>query len=733
MCLQVRSIFKTAFSLILCILLASPAICQNHTIQTDDNLALHINPSGRISHVSIDSKPLLKACDSEGGLILEDFQKLRASQQNLIPNGSFEQGNIYKNNPDGWKMQMIDGQWTWDSAQHHNGTKAMRVHLPFRGEKKVSGNLYIAQRVIVKPQQQYLLSFWAKTQDCGGKYAPAVFVLQFNKNGQPSAAQRGIATQSGTTAWQQYWFDFSTSPDTGGVDIYVNIYQSHGTAWFDDFTLITLPETPLQTKPAVMITTPGSISAEYADNESALKVREKYTSLPGYIQIDLEIESLKSADRTIAIGYALPIDASGWVWWDNIYYKRRITGNSTHMWTDDIEMGDGKQSIYPFNSLAGPDCALTLGIPLDQGPRIWNVRYDNKNKRFVIMFFLGISPKTTKFPNKATCSFIIYRHDHTWGMRSAAKRFYQFYPQHFVKRIPFEAHMNYALLAQRNTDTGTISFKYGNWDGTADDGTDFGESMPCFVHAHFGYRNASWPYRRPDDVPSDEEILNYVRFQQNGKETLARITHTHTGNIQYHEKKYGGLWGPKEGGWFFEFRTQEDPELGEGIPQRINSAWSRWRMHHPAFPRFHFKMSADGVMGYGGTGRKPDFRQEHLSYADVPLGFHKDSLTLGTVNLAYDLLKTFLWPDSEKKGYLITGNDNWFTRSFCYPYVDCSLIEWDWDGKDPLRTEMYTRTMSYHKIAGFEEVLHLGREAQTDPEAVRLHLHRGLLWAIYPV
>ena len=144
-------------------------------------------------------------------------------------------------------------------------------------------------------------------------------------------------------------------------------------------------------------------------------------------------------------------------------------------------------------------------------------------------------------------------------------------------------------------------------------------------------------------------------------------------------------------------------------------------------------MSADGVMGYGGTGRKPDFRREHLVYADVPLGFHKNSLTLGRTNLSYDLLKTFLWPNSQKKRFLITGNSNWFTRAFCYPYVDCSLVEWDWDRTDPLRTEIYTRTMSYHKIAGFEEVLHLGREAETDPAAVRLHFYRGLLWAIYPV
>ena len=573
-----HSILKAIFILVLLSHLCSSAFCREYTLSTDDNLTLQMDSNGRLSQILMDGRPIPVEAGRPGGIILEDIQKERQSRENLIPNGSFEQGNSLKRFPAGWKAPPNGSRWTWDSAHVHSGSKSMRVALPPSKNPGVSGNLTLAKRIPVEPHQKYLLSFWIKARNCGGKYAPAVFVRQFNKKGRPAAKQCSISTKKGTTPWQQYWFNFITTADTVNIDLYVNIYQSHGTAWFDDLNLIFMPlPNNDQSRPASITLNFNGIHAVCTDNQTNLKLKTNYTIRPGRIRVDMEVESLQPVDRRIKVGYALPIDASGWTWWDNIYYKRRVKDPITYMWTDKIDMGDGQLSIYPFNSLSSSDTALTLGVPLDQGPRIWNVGYDNKNKRFVIMFYLGISPKTLKFPNRATCSFIIYRHDPVWGMRAAAKRFYEFFPQHFVKRIPFEAHMNYARLARTNKNNGSISFKYAKWAGKADDGSDFGESMPCFVHEHSGYRGFKWPNRSRQNVPSDKEILGYVKTRKDWQ-TLAQITHTHDGLVQYHEKKYGGLWGPKEGGWHIEFRTHEDPELGGWVPQRIGEAWSRWNM-----------------------------------------------------------------------------------------------------------------------------------------------------------
>ena len=64
----------------------------------------------------------------------------------------------------------------------------------------------------------------------------------------------------------------------------------------------------------------------------------------------------------------------------------------------------------------------------------------------MVRFYLGISPITKRFPQRAWFSFIIYRHDPKWGFRAAAKRYYEFFPDDFKKRAAFEGYLNYAGL-----------------------------------------------------------------------------------------------------------------------------------------------------------------------------------------------------------------------------------------------------------------------------------------------
>ena len=719
-------------------LLLSGMTCrgQGLEVRTDDGLALNLTEHGWVSAISVNGKPLPRPGEARGGFTLLDVEAHRASLEkagNLLPNGSFELDEDGNNLPDGWEARKADGKWSWDTAVARTGKHAMKVTLGQMEKPGVSGNLLPARRMPVKPQQEYRLSFWVKTENCGGKYPPTVYVRQFDAEGKMAVPQRGIGTKKGTNDWFQRAVEFRISPNTVNIDVYANIYRSHGTVWFDDFRLISL-KTRAQARivPTSLRKSDNGIGAAHLDEEAGLRLAASYLTKPGRIRVDIEVEDLRQTHRRVIVGYVIPLDASGWTWWDNICYKRRVTEPTIYRWTCRTEMGDGALSIYPFNSLGNGDVALTLGVPLDQGPRIWNAGYDHTNKQLFINFHLGISQVTTKFPGKATCSFILYRHDPVWGMRAAAKRFYEFYPQHFLKRFPFEAHMNYANLARLDSDTGAISYKYGRGSKTgAEDGSDLGESIPWFVAEHGGYHGAKWPGRGPETPPTDDEVRAHLTSKGDAR-SLAQITHDHNGAIRYHRKEHGGRYAPKEGGWFFELRVHEDPEIGDWVPRRVKGAWERWRKQHPDLPPFHVKMSSDEIMGYTGTGRGPDYRVDHLPCTDVPLGFHKDSLVLGRVNLSYDLLKSFYWPDSQQKKYLITGNANWFNRSFCCPYVDCGMVEWEWDRSDPLRTGINARMMCFQKLWRFWRVLRHGKYAEKDPEAVRLHFHRCMHWAIYP-
>jgi len=158
-------------------------------------------------------------------------------------------------------------------------------------------------------------------------------------------------------------------------------------------------------------TSRDGLEATWVDQEAGLELKASYVVKPARIRADVEVTDLRKTDRRVAVGYVIPLDATGWTWCDNVCRKRRVAEPTVYRWTCRTEMGDGALTIYPFNSLGNDEVALTLGVPLDQGPRVWNVGYDHANKQLLMNFHLGISQATKKFPGKATCSFILYRHD----------------------------------------------------------------------------------------------------------------------------------------------------------------------------------------------------------------------------------------------------------------------------------------------------------------------------------
>jgi hypothetical protein len=192
----------------------------------------------------------------------------------------------------------------------------------------------------------------------------------------------------------------------------------------------------------------------------------------------------------------------------------------------------------------------------------------------------------------------------------------------------------------------------------------------------------------------------------------------------------GETYGAKDRtGWFMEFRVNDDPEITSWVRDWFLRNWQTWGNKNPGFKPFHYGMSSDEIEGYTGDGNAPDFRREHFRTTDVPLSYSSRNFALGRVNLMYDFLKTFLWPHSEEHKYLVTGNANGFNRAFEFPYVDLGMVEHEWYSPDLLAMSAYIRSMSYHKLYRYWRVCGKGEE---DPESVISHLHRGLMWAIYP-
>lgn len=717
----------------LAILVTFACGCETERIAVNTrDLSLQIDARGRLVSAELQGTDL--SVRPEPIMVFGDAEALsKKLGPELLPNGSFETDADGDGTPDRWQ---VGGNWSW-SRLAHTGARSMMVEMPRREELKPSGDIY-SPRIAVQPSSVYRLEFWARTEDCGGRYPPTVYVLQFDADGQSCVPQIPVAARKGTNDWFLVGKTFWTSPYTRYVQVYANIWAGWGKAWLDDLSIRSLPT--LEARPM-------ELSARRADTglvlsgrppESGVRIKATLSGNDERVFIRCRLQDLTGKARRIVAGLQLPVDLSGWTWHDNILWSRRVTERPLR-WCMPTEFGNGRLSIYPFQTLTCGRRGLVVAVPPEQGPRIYEGRASSRGIK--LLFYLALAPQVRKWPSSAAFEAEIYPCEGKWGMRAAAQRFYRLHPEHFRRRQPNCAYLNYAGLEPVLSDGSFRTIRDGG--RPVPDACDFGDWLPCFVHLHCGYACDWW--RREDHTrPTDEQVWQFLTtrpgpharrlLEYTPRWALRRkITLDDQGRIRYHRCD----WFPKgeryardtRSGWFFEFRVHEDPEICRWIPDYVDERWRRWLKLPVRRRPWEVFLSSDEILGYTGTGSPGDFRPDHLPFADVPLSWHRETLALGRSHLAYDLLRTFIGPDSARRAYLVIGNSNNFNRFFCARYVDVAMIEWDWDRTRPIRTCIYAKTIFPFRTYRFWRVCGKGEK---DSASILEHFRRALLWGIYP-
>jgi hypothetical protein len=180
-------------------------------------------------------------------------------------------------------------------------------------------------------------------------------------------------------------------------------------------------------------TSPGVFTQRADLNDAGLSFTAAYTAGGDHIRIDGQIQDRLMKERGLQITFSLPMEATGWVWGDDIRHTRVVSGSTRYQNTQLLPYG-GTFSRYPFASLSGPPGGLSLAAPMDV-PRIQYTSY-SRAQGYQMTFDLALSPATAKLgPGRATFSFLLYGFDPAWGFRAAAAKYYAIFPQFFVKRV----------------------------------------------------------------------------------------------------------------------------------------------------------------------------------------------------------------------------------------------------------------------------------------------------------
>jgi len=158
----------------------------------------------------------------------------------------------------------------------------------------------------------------------------------------------------------------------------------------------------------------------------------------GHLEAAVRVRGLSQEDVPLRIEFLMNTPGADWRWWDDARRSRPIDGPAEYSNLTRVLAGyDGQMSRYPYACITSRKEALAIGVP-PLRPRVFQLVYDGKSSEYRLAVDVAVSPSTTKFPNEATFSFVLFPADPAHGFRSAIERYGRIYPEAFVKRVKRE-------------------------------------------------------------------------------------------------------------------------------------------------------------------------------------------------------------------------------------------------------------------------------------------------------
>lgn len=712
------------FHVLLGVLIMAGTVASAATLKCGDGLSLELSGAGRVTAVNLGKTSL--PLTGDGGFAIADF-KNQPEPVNLVPNPGFEEGQT------NWRLGA--GQHL-DTTIFHSGQTSARLEVP--GPAPASSNLEVV--VPVKPNTRYKVGLWLRRHNVG---VTGVYSSERDDQNKLTGkmTQVGVSVPKQDDVWLPLSWEIVTQPQTTRLSLRGDIYQSTGTLWLDDFFVYEMGDLSYSKVGGILKTGTNGMSFSGALRQNGLQVQATLKGEKDCLRVDGVVSDITGQDRAIGLRFVLPVNLKGWTWFDDAEERQVIDpAMPPYRNTYNCVSGTGQCSVYPWSTAVGPRGAVSLALPLSQGPRTFLL--EARPEGLCLTFFYGLTKDAERNPNRAPFSFVIYAPEAHWGMRSAMERYYRLFPESFVKRPTFDGYLNYADLERFDPQTHNLIVA----GHIVPDASDWGEGYKFLQHVHGCYDYRQVPYDDPK-LPSDEIVFGLLQQmveQEKGttssyvptSETIKKICLGPKGEIEYiGDTKY---WRAQEGynhtdkpGWGFNFRVNEDPDISPYLMNRDRAkaeAYSKTE-HRPWDGTF----TADAIEGYMANSTALDYRREHFRTTLSPLSFGKDTLEPAIINDIWDFHKKAWWPITNQYQIATYGNSNSYEQAFTLPFVDIPMTEGEWDPQHPGRLDRYLRGMAHHKIWRYWHAWDAsGGYGDKDPNNVQRQFNRCVASGIFP-
>jgi hypothetical protein len=338
-----------------------------------------------------------------------------------------------------------------------------------------------------------LVRGWSRAEEVSGSpdSGYALYVDLTYQDGTPLWGQV-VPFRCGTHDWERRELTLLPSQPVKSLTLHCLLRQHTGRAWFDDLaveeltagevlrfqgtpvSVVPVPRSPARVLPSQQVAGPlkltlvedritalevsgralgvgrqgGFMARDVAANSDvfafqagacpdlglALEHRLQPVALPGGggFRVEGTITDTRRRDRAITLYFALPVDATGWQWGDDIQRGRPITGQQEYF--NGVSMGSGATgtlSQYPLAAIHDHTVGLALGLDMAR-PAQYRLVYHAGTRQLLIAYDLGLVPEAN---SRAEFAFVFFTFPPAWGFRAAWAEYMDLFPDHFQVRV----------------------------------------------------------------------------------------------------------------------------------------------------------------------------------------------------------------------------------------------------------------------------------------------------------
>jgi hypothetical protein len=451
--------------------------------------------------------------------------------------------------------------------------------------------------------------------------------------------------------------------------------------------------------------------------ELGLKLRSAFRAEAGHIIVEGRVADLRGTDRALTLIFALPVDAAGWHWGDDIRRSRVIGGPGEFANAVAVPGGaTGTESLYPLAAIYNEHAGLALALDMAQ-PAQFRLGYHAGTRQFYIAYDFGLAPETERFPGAADFRFVLFRFDPRWGFRAAFEKLMAIFPDYFNARAREQG------LWMPFTDVSTVQ----DWQ-------DFGFKF------HEGNNNVAWD--KAHGILSfryTEPMTWWMRLAKDAPRTMAEALRTRD------ELARNGKGSDQKMALASRVAAMSD-ETGQPCLLFRNEPWCNgavWSLNpNPAIPGAPYGQGLrgqvdgeylDSLEGY--VTADLNFRREHFRYTSVPLTFSSESRkpALGKGLAVFEFTKWFCG-EVHRLGKLTFANGVPYRFTFLCPWLDVMGTETDWFYEGKYRPASDAQMSLWRTMAGRKPYLLL---MNTDynafsPQWVERYFQRSLFYGFWP-